>query len=155
MNGNYTSKIDISKFNDETMIHKIESNPIQSPKMKYLLIIVIILAGIFSGYLLTNNKPVAKSSLVTGKTSAGKSVGSNDRNLFPDSTEGKLEAGGIDGEGTHKLIKPGGDSQTVYLTSSVLDLNEFVGKKVKIWGKTYATKKAGWFMDVGNVEIKE
>ena len=71
----------------------------------------------------------------------------------PAGEEGNLESGGINGEGTHKLIRPGGDSQTVYLTSSVLDLNQFVGKKVKVWGQTFSAKKAGWLMDVGRVEV--
>jgi hypothetical protein len=31
-------------------------------------------------------------------------------------------------------------------------LNEFVGKKVRVWGETHAGKKAGWLMDVGRVE---
>ena len=73
--------------------------------------------------------------------------------VLRDSAEGTLEGGGIDGEGTHKLIRPGGVSQTVYLTSSILDLEQYVGKKVKVWGEKFAAKKAGWLMDVGKVEV--
>lgn len=65
-----------------------------------------------------------------------------------------MVAGGVDGEGTHHLVRPGGDSQNVYLTSSVVDLNQFVGKTVKVFGQTFATQTAGWFMDVGRVELK-
>lgn len=112
----------------------------------------IILAGFVSGYFLakanTSGLPGAKPKVVETE----KVVGSTDSKTFPDSAEGQLEKGGINGEGTHKLIRPGGDSQTVYLTSSVVDLNKFVGQKVKVWGSTQTAQKAGWFMDVGRVE---
>jgi len=66
-----------------------------------------------------------------------------------------LEAGGLDGEGTHHLIRPGGDSQTIYLTSSVVDLSLFVGRKVKVKGETFTPQNAGWFMDVGVITALE
>ena len=72
---------------------------------------------------------------------------------FKDSAEGYLEEGGLEGEGSHKLLRPGGDSQTVYLTSSVTDLDELVGTEVRIWGETFKGQKAGWLMDVGRVEV--
>lgn len=68
---------------------------------------------------------------------------------------GYLEEGGLDGEGSHKLLRPGGDSQTVYLTSSATDLDEFVGMDVEIWGETFKGQKAGWFMDVIKVKVVE
>ena len=61
----------------------------------------------------------------------------------------------VNGEGTHKLIRDGGPSQTVYLISSVIDMSEFVGKKVQVWGETIDAQKAGWLMDVGRVKILE
>jgi len=33
------------------------------------------------------------------------------------------------------LERPGGDSQNVYLTSSIVDLSKFVNSKVKIWDR--------------------
>ncbi len=68
---------------------------------------------------------------------------------------GTLEKGGIDGEGTHKLIREGGESQTAYLTSSIIDLDPLVGKKVQVWGETFKGQKAGWLMDVGRVKVLE
>lgn len=56
-------------------------------------------------------------------------------------------------EGSHKLLRTGGNSQTVYLTSSVTDLDKFNGMEVKVWGETQAGNKVGWLMDVGRVEI--
>ena len=57
-----------------------------------------------------------------------------DAQTFKDSAEGMLDAGGFNGEGTHTLVRDGGPSQTAYLMSSVVDLDQFVGKKSKsIW----------------------
>lgn len=122
----------------------------------YIGVIVIIIAGIISGYFLSQSNKSTSNDSSTGLISISddqKVFGSKDTSIFRDSTEGTLEKGGIDGEGTHKLIRPGGDSQTVYLTSSVIDLDQFEGKKVKVWGETQSAQTAGWFMDVGRLEV--
>ena len=59
----------------------------------------------------------------------------------------------MDGEGTHHLEREGGASQNVYLTSSVLGLQQFVDRKIQIWGETFAAQKASWFMDVGKLKV--
>jgi hypothetical protein len=46
-----------------------------------------------------------------------------------------------------------GEHKYVYLTSSVVDLQSFVGKKVQVWGETLAGQSAGWLMDVGKVKV--
>lgn len=84
-----------------------------------------------------------------------KVVGSTDTKTFRDSAEGVLEKGGIEGEGTHHLIREGGPSQTAYLTSSIIDLDQYAGRKVKVWGETFTAQKAGWLMDVGKIELLE
>ena len=66
-----------------------------------------------------------------------------------------MEEGGIGGEGTYHLIRGSGPSQYAYLTSSVIDLGSFVGKKVQIWGETVSGKKAGWLIDVGKIKVVE
>ena len=142
----------------DILMHRFEETRQIAPKRLIVFAVVVVIAGIFSGYGLTyiarRNTSMATSS--PDKTSSKKTViGSADTKTFRDQAEGRLEVGGIDGEGTHKLIRSGGDSQTVYLTSSILDLNEFVGKKVRVWGETHAGKKAGWLMDVGRVETLE
>lgn len=119
-------------------------------------IAAVILAGILSGYFLSGKLGVntgGETAVQTATSQGTKVVGSSDTKTFRDNAEGTLESGGLDGHGTHKLIRPGGVSQTVYLTSSVLDLNQFVGKKVRVWGETNATQNAGWFMDIGKVEV--
>jgi hypothetical protein len=53
------------------------------------------------------------------------------------------------------LERAGGPSQDVYLTSSTISFDEYVGKKVKVWGETFSAKTAGWLMDVGRLELLE
>ena len=63
--------------------------------------------------------------------------------------------GGKDGEGTHHLDRGLGTEKDVYLTSTVINLDDFVGKKVQIWGETISAQKAGWFMDVVKIKTIE
>lgn len=125
--------------------------------------LVAILAGIGTGYggfkLQTKSSTTgpggsgAIQQVAEGSVKAGDVFGVDDENTFTDSTEGYLEIGGLDGEGSHKLLRPGGASQTVYLTSSITDLDKFDGMEVKIWGETFKGQKAGWLMDVGRVQV--
>lgn len=125
------------------------------------MILAIILAGAGTGYLLARRGGSQGSLLQVTKLTGGaevvsgqKEVGIKDTSVFKDSAQGKIEANGTDDhEGSHKLIRPGGVSQTAFLTSSVVDLNQFLGKCVEIWGETFAAQKAGWLMDVGRVKI--
>lgn len=146
----------------EKQFHIHSLNKERTSTNKHIVVsyfIIMIFLGILSGvFLVKKLTPESVGSQI--QTSEGlpinlqekKIYGSDDVSLFKDSAEGVLEAGGIDSEGTHKLIRPGGESQTVYLTSSVIDLNKFVNKKVRIWGETFAAQKAGWLMDVGRLE---
>lgn len=129
-------------------------------KTMFLFLILLVL-GISTGYFLSVKGPVAPVMVEqAGKGGAttlskGQTIGSDDTKTFSDTVEGKLVAGGIDGEGEYHLVRPGGDSQNVYMTSSIVDLSKFEGKKVKVWGKTYEGIKAGWLMDVGRVRLLE
>ena len=136
---------------------KVKKKP--NPKM-ILLFVVLIVAGVGTGYLLYLTQgggadvPSARG-VKEEEITVGTTVGIADEKTFRDSAEGKLESGGIDDEGSHHLIRPGGESQYVYLTSSVVDLDKFVGRKVKVWGETFSSKTAGWLMDVGKVKVLE
>ncbi|NCN82566.1 MAG: hypothetical protein GW947_01240 [Candidatus Pacebacteria bacterium] len=102
----------------------------------------------------SNTESAAVMSKIAGdNVKAGDVFGSSDTAAFNDPATGYLEAGGINGEGSHKLLRPGGDSQTVYLTSSVTDLDKLTGMEVKVWGETFKAQRAGWLMDVGRVEV--
>jgi hypothetical protein len=117
-------------------------------------IFLIVLAGVATGWFLSGNKigstPLSKDSVVApGAKSSSKEAGLEDVSKYGEPATGTLEEGGsAQGEGTFHLTREGGASQTVYLTSTVIDLQAFVGKKVQIWGETFAAKKAGWLMDV-------
>ncbi len=125
---------------------------------------MIFALGIGSGFLIAQltiatgvvDKKVEVRELQSGdEIKKGLVVGVSDKKQFPDEAEGILVEGGIDGEGTHYLERSGGISQNVYLTSSNVGLNKFVGRKVKIDGKTFSAEKAGWLMDVGQLEVLE
>ena len=127
-----------------------------------LLIIVsllVVLVGVASGWFLSekttpDTQGISKES-ASQITQTETEAGMGDISAFPDEVEGMLMEEGIGNEGTHHLERPGGESQNVYLTSTVIDLQSFVGKKVKIWGETLSGQQAGWLMDVGKIKVIE
>lgn len=138
---------------DPTLIHQInivDDNKMKAP-MFFVLIAIAVVFGVLIG--LVPSKLANKKSSTSATTTSEKSVGIVDKKTFDTSAEGILREGGIEGEGNFHLERPGGDSQNAYLTSSAVDLSEFIGKKVRVWGQTFAGEKAGWLMDVGLVEI--
>lgn len=118
-------------------------------------VVLVILAGVGTGWLLSGRGGGSGGQTAPGAQSGPKEAGLADELTFKDSAEGVLEEGGVDGEGTHHLVRSGGDSQNVYLTSTVIDLQSFVGKKVMVWGQTIAAQEAGWLMDVGKIKVVE
>ena len=126
-------------------------------------LVLVVVLGVLSGRLLASwrkstgkeTERIAVSAPGEGsKVKKGEIYGRKD-GVFKDTATGMLQAGGIDGEGTHHLLREGGESQTVYLFSSSLDLDLFIGRKVQVWGQTFAAQKAGWLMDVGRVKVLE
>lgn len=119
---------------------------------------VVVVLGLGAGYLLSG-------ASLPGINSSGNSVGTpdvtvteneagvGDDSAFPDTASGVLVEGGIQGEGTYHLERPGGESQNVYLTSTVINLQSFLGKKVQVRGQTLSAVKAGWLMDVGKIKV--
>jgi hypothetical protein len=116
-----------------------------------ILLFMAIIIGIGIGYGISKMRPNATSISTKGGTVA-KIQGVADKKTFKDNAEGILREGGLENEGNFHLERTGGKSQNVYLTSSTVDLSQFVGKKVRVWGETFASDKAGWLMDVGLVE---
>ncbi len=157
---NSTENIESSENTEnDNLVHDFSGtkSSFLTPKLLVVFIAVILL-GVGSGYLLSknaNNGSVSNTS-VGGNSSSlskGATFGSADMKTFNDTTEGVLKNGGIEDEGQFHLIRPGGDDQNVYLTSSIVDLSQFVDKKIKVWGQTQKARVAGWLMDVGKVEI--
>lgn len=109
--------------------------------------------GTLSGYLMVKHKPVSNSPS-TNHTN----IVSQDIKTFRDFAEGTIQKRpaskdpGEYVEGTHLLVREG--AVPVALTSSVVDLNQYEGKKVKVLGETQKAIKEGWLMDVGKVEVK-
>lgn len=161
-------KINLETSNDAVAHEELapKSKPSTSSRLPLLpiLITVAVIIGATSGVIL------AQSQLKSGKTIAqetssipgdqnsikvGTSYGSKDENIFPDKAEGIVVEGGVGGEGSHHLVRTGGVSQNVYMSSSVVDLDLVAGARVQVWGQTMNAKKAGWLMDVGRLKVLE
>ena len=133
------------------------SSSIFSMKVIIILVIAAIL-GIGTGYAVAGGgeKPISGEEVKNkSQIEKGQKYGASNAGAFKDSAEGILREGGIDGEGEYHLERPGGESQNVYMTSSTVDLSLFLDRKIKVWGKTFDAQKAGWLMDVGQVEVLE
>lgn len=131
---------------------------IGSPSVVLVVIaVLVVLSGIGTGYLLSGiTGSTGKVEVAPGAKSDKNEAGlSEDKTSKADRVTGKLEKGGIEGEGTHHLERDGGPTQNVYLTSSVVDLDDFVGRKVEVWGETNKGQKAGWLMDVVRLKVVE
>ena len=116
----------------------------------------VVIAGVLVGWLITGKTGIGGSKPVSsGVKVTANEAGILDANFKGDTAEGKLVEGGINGEGAFHLERDGGAVKNVYLTSSVIDLSGFVGKKVEVWGETLASKKAGWLMDVVKIKVVE
>ncbi len=115
---------------------------------------LVVIVGIGAGYLISNRMG-SSTDTADVKVSANEAGILDEKTFKGDTAEGKLVDGGIGGEGAFHLERTGGPSKNVYLTSSVIDLTPFVGKNVKVWGETLASKKAGWLMDVIKIRLIE
>lgn len=146
---------------EHTLIHDMKGKTSQVPVAMLLVIIVAVLAlGVLTGFGASKAMGGQKtanaggSGTVAEEVNEENKVGVKDTKVFPDTAEGTLREGGFEGEGSFHLERPGGESQNVYLTSSTVDLSQFIGKKVMVLGKTFEAEKAGWLMDVGYLEVK-
>lgn len=141
-------------------------------KIPKSIIAIVVIVGLTSGFWLSRVIPLSSTSnkdfLETSKNQAVSTdliseseqlkpgvVYGNSSAIFSDSAQGVVTAGNINGEGTHILVRDGGDSQRVSLTSSTVDLDLFIDKKVIVKGQTNDSRKTGWLLDVGNIKIIE
>jgi hypothetical protein len=148
-----------------TLVKPLEPIKTKSGMPKKLIIpLAIILLGIVSGWgisrisgssVTTSGRLTSPESITAGNLKVGEIVGVPDEKSFRDKAEGVLAEGGFEGEGSYHLVRPGGDDQNVYLTSSIVDMSLFIGHKIIVWGETFSAQKAGWLMDVGRVQIVE
>lgn len=132
------------------------TKPIMDTENPMRLILGVVIAalvlGTLTGYILsTKNNGFKTSSLSIGTAKSPE----QDTKTFKDFAQGvikvkSLPSNGEYAEGTHLLIREG--AVPVALTSSVVDLSKYEGKKVKVFGETQKALKEGWLMDIGKVE---
>jgi hypothetical protein len=122
-----------------------------------IILAVSIIGGIGTGYLLARNPealPGPAQEVASNVTTP--TAPQQDKKTFRDFAEGVVKKKDAPKnpdeytEGTHMLIRDG--ALPVALTSSVVDLSQYEGKKVKVYGETQKALKEGWLMDVGLVE---
>jgi hypothetical protein len=145
----------------------INSTNSQTPKLIFVIIgVLAITAGFFISRFFPSKTAVSFSALESTTNSSGTTMNEGEapkvgilygnlNQTFKDSATGTIEKGSINGVGTHILNRAGGADQRAALTSSVIDLDLFVGKKVEVKGETNSSSKAGWLMDVGSIKILE
>lgn len=121
------------------------------------VLIASVVLGILGGYLLAGSNK-STQQMVAGTNGTTAKVASQDSKTFRDFAEGTIQKRPAPKnpneylEGTHLLIRDG--AVPVALTSSVVDLSQYEGKKVIVRGETQKAIKEGWLMDVGKVEVK-
>lgn len=159
--------MDIPNLSSNKPVSTPPSTVSTTPKYVYAIIVVL---AIVAGFWISRFWPSQTTSSVDADTSlvdnqAAKIVEGEEIKVgvvygnlsktFADSATGTIKSGGVNGEGTHTLERSGGVTQNAALTSSVVDLDLFVGKQVEVKGETNKSNKAAWLMDVGSIKITE
>lgn len=131
-------------------------NPANPARLIIGIILVTGILGIFSGYS-TSKKGSGNGGGLNSITNVNApKTAQQDNRTFRDFAEGTLKVKPQPKnpnqyvEGTHVLERTG--AIPVALTSSVVDLSQYEGKNVKVFGETQKALSEGWLMDVGKVE---
>lgn len=121
------------------------------------ILVFALVAGIGTGYFLASSSSSAARKISNQINLNDKpETPHEDTRTFRDFAEGTIEKkpepkkGENYTEGTHLLKRD--KAVPVALTSSVVDLSKYEGKKVKVFGETQKAIQEGWLMDVGKVE---
>lgn len=128
--------------------HFSKINPV---RQLAIVIGVSIVLGLITGYVLSSKNGGGAPITIEQPKGA-----QQDTRTFRDFAEGTLVAKPKPKnpneyvEGTHILQRQ--SAVPVALTSSVVDLLKYEGKKVKVFGETQKAIKEGWLMDVGKIE---
>ena len=143
---------------------KFDQNSVVKPlapagfKMAFPMVLLVPVAlGLISGFIFYKRATAgtvkfAGKNVQIGQTATEEGV--KDAATFRDTATGNVieNDGKVTKEGAYILTR-GDVSQNVYLTSSVIDLSKYTGKKVQIWGETFKGQTAGWLMDVGRIKV--
>lgn len=125
-------------------------------KAFFVVIGLSLVLGAGTGYMLANKSSAAPTSGKAPVNNQSAKTAQEDTKTFRDFAEGTIKIRPAPKnpdeyvEGTHYLERTG--QTPVALTSSVVDLSKYEGKKVKVFGETQKALKEGWLMDVGKVE---
>jgi Rieske Fe-S protein len=147
-----------------TILQEIQASKPKNWKLITLIVFVVgsaIVAGAVSGFFFWQTQLQKSTSTSDQKNASNQQKPpepEQDVKTFRDQAEGVIEKNeGTNqyGQGTHKLARSGGQSQTAYLVSSVVDLDQYLGKNVVVYGETFSSTQVGWLMDVGKVETKD
>ncbi len=150
--------VKISVMESEAKAVKLTKNFISDTNPSRLLLTVVIVSvvlGVLTGYILSNKRS-GGGMVSSGLIGTPAKNAQSDTRTFKDFAEGVIKVRpqpsdpGEYIEGTHFLERQSG--VPVALTSSVVDLSKYEGKKVKVFGETQKALKEGWLMDVGKVE---
>lgn len=137
-------------------IHQKLIKPLSTGSPARLLVTVAvasIVLGTITGLILSSKG--SKANLSSSGSGTPKTA-QQDSTTFRDFAEGIVQSKPQPTdpseytEGTHILQREG--EVPVALTSSVVDLSQYEGKRVKVFGETQKALKEGWLMDVGRVE---
>lgn len=118
------------------------------------VVVISVVLGAITGYILANKDSGRQAA--PGLVGGTPQTAQQDAKTFRDFAEGVIKPKPEPSdpaeyvEGTHFLERAG--AVPVALTSSVVDLSKYEGKKVKVFGETQKAIKEGWLMDVGKVE---
>ena len=140
---------------EKTELIKQIPNNFNLNKLLVTVLVISVVLGTVTGYVLTTKSPSKLKGNTQNNDQPPKSA-SQDNKTFKDFAEGTIKAKPAPKnpsqytEGTHYLERQG--QVPVALTSSVVDLSLYEGKKVKVFGETQKALKEGWLMDVGKVE---
>jgi hypothetical protein len=142
--------------------------PKKAPLLSIYMILIVVALATALGFWLSRFQATEENNLFSSnkdiisieeiddadQIEVGKVYG-NSGKIYKDTTTGIVQKGSINGVGTHILKREGGDSQNVSLTSSSVDLDLFIDRKVEIQGETNASDKTSWLLDVGMVTVLE
>lgn len=130
-------------------------------KLYSIIMVAVVVLGVVVGYGLATasaKNPTTGGLLPNGQSGTLLTPAQQDNKTFKDFAEGVIQpkpspkAGTADySEGAYVLIRQ--NAVPVALTSSVVDLSQYNGKKVKVYGETQKAVKEGWLMDVGKVDV--
>jgi hypothetical protein len=122
--------------------------------------LLVVLAGVSTGWFLSGGGVLGTEGERIVEEQKAVDIGDGVVELGEageeaDEAEGTLVEGGLEGEGTYRLERDGGVARTVCLTSTAIDLQGFVEKKVKVWGETISPISCPWLMDVMKIKAIE